>query len=157
MRFLDLLKIALAALGFAVATNNAFADPPTHSFQIYSASTHRTECAARGGCMNACVVKASLTLLRRVAPQAIKIDFSYQNAAAGADASGSDLSFQFPDFGRLKVRTLVSRVDGIDCKSLILSPTAVSCVDAQAGCAGPVNVTIKGRIAPTLKSQLLSN
>jgi len=158
VRFFDMMKIALAALGFAVTPTFALADPPTHSFQIYSAATHKTDCAKQGGCANACVVKASLTLLRRVAPQAIEIDFNYQNAAAvGGDANSSVLSFQFPNFERSKVRTLVSRVEGIDCKALLLSPKALSCPGAQNSCTGSVNVAIKARISPTVKAQLLSN
>jgi len=158
VRSFDTLKIAIAALGFAGAPTIALADPPTHSFQIYSAATHKTNCAKQGGCVNACVIKASLTLLRHVPPQAVEIDFSYQNpVASGAQANGSNLSFQFPNFERLKVRTLVSRVEGIDCRALVLSAKTLSCPGAQSGCLGSVNVAIRARISPIVKAQLLSN
>jgi hypothetical protein len=146
--------VLAAALFMIVATTSpiiALADSPTHVFHIYSASTAKDRAA--------CSVKASLTLLKRVSPQAIKIDFRYHNPhnAAGNDPGDVTLSFSFSNFQRSKARTVVEEVPGVDCQELTLTSPSLSCADPQGECAGSVLVDIKARKSPRLKAQRLSN
>lgn len=137
------LAAGFFALAAALTPVAAVADSPTHVFQIYSATT------AKGA--SACMMKASLTLLKRTSRQAIEIDFKSSNP------NGAPIAFAFSKFGRSKARTAAANVEGLGCKTLTLTSPSLLCPDSKGACVGAVRVDVKARKSPGVKAEQISN